>query len=187
MSFCSYTLDHADVIEGIGGNWSSENADQLSWSDQVLGTKLWKHIQGQETKSYLNAVFFAVRQSKEVIILPYRCDTALKPRHCLMAVIPRENDGLTIDHIDGPVLTHSKAASQISTYDAFATTRCSICCAFNVGSEWIDPHTLPSPMDFPKGLGICPNCRSVASGRVSDALHLSGGPEAAKQVPRRSE
>lgn len=187
MTFCSYILDHADVVDGIGGDWSSENSDQRSWSDQVLGTKLWKHIQGQETKSYLNAVFFAVRQSQEVIILPYRCDTPLKPRHCLMAVIPRQNDGLTVDHLDGPVLTHATAAPLVSTYDAFSTTRCSICCAFKVGSEWIDPHTLPDPTDFPKGFGICPTCKSFAAGQISEALHLSDVPEAANQVTRNTQ
>jgi len=187
MSFCYYTLDHNDVVDGIGGDWASENADQLAWSDQVVGTKLWKHVQGQETKSYLNAVFFAVRQTQEVIILPYRCDSLLKPRHCLMAVIPQQNDGLTVDHIDGPVLTHVKAAAQENTHDVYSTKRCSICCAFQLGREWIDPHTLPNPIDFPKGLGICPSCKSVASGQISEALHLSGGPEAANQVTRSSQ
>ncbi len=187
MSFCYYSLNHADVVDEIGGDWASEDADQRSWSGQVVGTKLWKHINGQETKSYLNAIFFAVRQSKEVIILPYRCDSLLKPKHCLMAVIPQQNGGLTIDHIDGPVLTHVQVASQTSKYDAHSTKRCSICCAFKIGSEWIDPHTLPNPVDFPKGLGVCPACKSVASNRISGGMRISGGHDAAFQRLRSSQ
>ena len=120
MSFCQYSIDENNDIYNIGGNWAdfaTQNNGSRSIEDDVVGTSLWSHIHGLDVKSYLNAIFFAVRKVQIPVVLPYRCDSPTQPRQFIMAVLPAGGERLKIDHLSvlTEVVSPASVGSQFGT------------------------------------------------------------------------
>ena len=179
MSFCSYSINEDDVIYCTSGMWteiSVENGGSKDVAQDVVGTELWDHIQGLEIKSYLNAVFYAVRTSRHSIVLPYRCDTPIQPMLFSMTVALEQDGCLRVDHKAKPKLVDVRPSKNVvEVSQTGSQLKCSVCCAFKVGKEWLDPFVQPSVLDFPKGLGVCPTCKRKAAVATSEALRMDGG------------
>jgi len=178
MSFCSYSIDENDLIYRTSGTWTdfaSENGGSKDIAQDVVGTELWDHVHGLEIKSYLNAIFYAVRTSRHSIVLPYRCDTPLQPMLFSMTVAFEQNGCLRVDHKAQPALVGVRPSNVADISQTGSQLKCSVCCAFKVGEEWLDPFVQPSVMDFPKGLGVCPACKRKAAGATTEVLRMDGG------------
>lgn len=166
MNNSFYQVDSDDRIIGVSESWDSfalDNDGKAATAHKVLGTLLWDHIHQFEVKSYLNAIFFSVRQKGEIVCLPYRCDSLMQSRAFLMTVRPLSYGGLCIEHdeVKTSLALVKKAPLELHSY--YSHMKCSVCCSFKVGDEWVDPFSEPLEIDFPKGLGICPKCKAEAA------------------------
>ena len=114
-------------------------------------------------KAYLNALFFAVRATGKTLRLPYRCDSPQTRRVVQMEISALPEQGLMVAHIPQPVVVAQNPKRVIQLADYHSPEKCSVCCAFRIGQKWIDPVVLPPVKSFPKGLGLCKNCKDDAA------------------------
>ncbi len=176
MSTCYYLIDQDDRIRSVGGGWDEfamENGGDGATSEAILGTELWQHIHGVDVKSYLNAIFFAVRISGSTLIMPYRCDSPTQPRQFFMTVASEQNGGLRVDHNGGPTRIEQNQKLPADISEIKPQTKCSICCAVKVADTWLDPFVLPDALDAPPGLYVCPTCKTKASKVTRKMLSLT--------------
>ncbi|THH37138.1 hypothetical protein E4Z66_09405 [Aliishimia ponticola] len=165
-----YDIDQQDVIVGIGGDWDTfalQNDSPSAQAAEVTGYPLWDSVEGFETMSYLNALFFAVRRKGIPLNLRYRCDSPKMARLFNMTISPLRENGLRVEHVQiapGPHMQHQTAVDFSLHY---SPKKCSVCCAFLIGDEWVDPFTLPTTVDFPKGVGLCEHCKKEALNAIA--------------------
>lgn len=164
-----YVLDRNGRILDAGGDWDQfalANGADGAVARKTIGTTLWENVAGFETQSYLNALFFAVRSLLDTISLPYRCDSPTERRLFNMTIAPADNLELPVDH----ALVSCSSNRQLPAVSSFtgrhSAVKCSVCCSFKVGKTWVDPFTSPDPIDFPEGLGVCPECKRTASQKI---------------------
>lgn len=168
-----YDLDHSDMLIGVGGEWdrfAQDNDAPNAMADNVLGNRLWDHIQTHSVASYLNALFFTCRELQTRLVLPYRCDSPTVPQLFTMQIIPIGQGGLRVEHIQQAQPLSNGSGAPIRLTDRHASVKCSVCCSVKVGADWIDPFATPDQIDFPKGLGLCRSCKTEAMGVISAAL-----------------
>ena len=166
-----YDIDHQDKIIAVGGDWDAfakENSGESALAYKVIGTKIWDQIVDFETRSYLNAFFFASRQKQVEIATTYRCDAPDQPRLYKMRVTPFSlNDlALRISHEPLEPTMIDMDASKLTWEDSECVPKCSICCAFKVGDEWIDPFTRPDIRFFAHGHVVCTSCKRGAGAEL---------------------
>lgn len=159
----SYKLDKDDIIVSVGDAWNdfaAENNSPSAFSSNVVGRNLWQFIAGVQTRSYLNAIFFACRMDTQPFSISYRCDAPDEKRLFRLSISPGEKGSLILNHS----LVHTKLSLADQNVPVFAehydNTRCSICCSFLIGENWIDTFAYPDARFFAKSYGICPNCRA---------------------------
>ena len=56
----------------------------------------------------------------------------------------------------------SYKTSIIDITDHFETIRCSICCSFLLGENWIDPFSQHDIQFFARSFAVCPACKKQA-------------------------
>lgn len=161
----SYQLDKDDIIIAVSPNWDEmalENGAPDAISNHVIGKKLWTYIDGFETQLYLNSIFFACRMDMQPFEILYRCDAPETKILYRLSVKPELDEGLTLNH--NIVHTKQKLDGQRVTAfsDHYDQTRCSICCSFLIGENWIDTFGSPENRYFAKSYGICPKCQAKA-------------------------
>jgi hypothetical protein len=121
MSDTEYMLDADDHIRSVGGAWRAfahENgAPELVGA--VLGTSIWRWIEGPEVRHLYEILFSSVRGTGGHVRFPLRCDSprlrrfmelelaalsdgGLRFRAVLHRVEPREPVGLPAGRDDGP-------------------------------------------------------------------------------------
>jgi RNase P subunit RPR2 len=92
----------------------------------------------------------------------YRCDAPHVRRLFRLSIQPEDKGALKLNH----TLVHSKKSFETRKVlvfkDHYDCTRCSVCCSFLVGENWIDTASLPDERYFPKSFGVCPDCRDTA-------------------------
>lgn len=158
-----YVLTARNVIEDAGGEWDQfalENGGDTAIRSKVIGTSIWDHIATAEVAAYFDAVLFSARKTDHVVSLPYRCDSPDEPRLFKMNVHPLGQGGLKVEHHAQPI-SFDISRSPVKLESLHSVEKCSICCAFKVGDQWIDPYSQPSKQEFPQGVGLCPSCEEL--------------------------
>ena len=85
-----YRLDAHDVITRVNTAWrtfASENGAP-TLAKTAVGTSLWAHVGGTETRRLYAAVHATVRAAGRSVTLPYRCDAPAERRWMQLTVRP---------------------------------------------------------------------------------------------------
>lgn len=163
-----YVLDAFDRISDVGGAWG-ENAspqDQTKISkDLILGCGMRDFVHGSEVIAFLNTLFFWCRFENRTYETLYRCDSPDTPRLFRMTIEPLADEHLMVEH---RLISESKriVPAPGETNAKFFGPKCSICCRYNIGSDWVDPFA-GIPGEYKETDHVfCPECR----GRLSACL-----------------
>ena len=165
----SYVIDPSGLILSVGPNWDRyaiESGAPGAASKHVVGRKWWEFVVGQQTRSYLNAVFFACRMDHQKFSIRCRCDEPDEKALYQLSVIPHENDTLSVNLNQINDLQPSNNARVIDFTECYDTVRCSICCSFLLGENWIDPFSQHDVQFFAQNFDICPACRKQALAKI---------------------
>lgn len=162
-----YVLDRDGTIRNIFGEWDAfaiaNGGDCLA--DRVIGTSLWASVEGFETQSYLNALFFAVLLQDQVVTLDYRCDSPTEARSFRMDIAPRAGGLVSVRHQPQPVAVPQQAAC-LYPNRGFPSACCSMCLSVLLGTAWTPLFGQVPGQDFPVTWRVCPQCRGNASAEV---------------------
>lgn len=168
-----YVLNAADQITSVGDGWDEfaiKNSAPDVVAKNVIGRRYWEFISGKETISYLTSIFFACRMDMQPFSILYRCDSSDEKRLFRLFIQPGQDKILTLNH----QLIHSTACGPeekvVDFENRYDGTRCSICCSFLVGDNWVDPFTCPDTRYFAKSYVACPKCSEEAQSELSRQL-----------------
>ncbi len=96
----SYGIDSDDLLVRVGGDWdafsSGNDAPDLTES-AVLGTSIWDHVIGAETRQLYQTLFRNVRRIGAVAEVPFRCDAPTRRRFMELEIVPLAEDGLDLN------------------------------------------------------------------------------------------
>ncbi|WP_413718660.1 hypothetical protein [Silicimonas sp. MF1-12-2] len=169
-----YILDKNDHVVETGGHWNefAEANDAPGATDAaVFGRCVWDLIDGAETRSFLNAVFFWCRRERVGFESLYRCDGPDVSRLYRMIVEPHAGGFLWVGHRFVSSSLRPSAVTVLS--DRLSGARCTMCCHYKVGDQWIDPFAAPAPHDFPSSHVLCPACRANARDGLFELSDMS--------------
>lgn len=163
-----YALDRQDRIIDVGGAWDDfalENDGKSVLRERVLGTPVFKHVNGDISAMYLRTLLSSVRLLDRSVTRCYRCDSPGTKRFMEMTLTPDADDGVMIAH--RLLRTESLPARFIFTVakgrPSFAV-RCSMCNRLKQDGEWQEPEVLLSKHDWgnaqPRSViyGVCDDC-----------------------------
>ncbi|WP_163850127.1 hypothetical protein [Pseudooceanicola aestuarii] len=161
----SYRLSGEDIILSVGPHWdafATKNNAPGARSELVLGQRLWAFVTEYQTQLFLSDIFFACRMDMQPFQMLYRCDAPTVKRLFRLTITPELDGALRLDH--RVVLTRQKFLSgAVAAFaDHYDHSRCSICCAFLIGENWVDTFARPDERYFARSYAICPDCRSSA-------------------------
>ncbi len=160
-----YTIDASGRIVSVGAKWDDHarrNDAPKAVSNAVIGRNWSEFVSGVQTRSYLNAIFFACRMDNEEFSMLCRCDAANEKKLYRFSVAPQEDETLLVTHEYMGVSDQVQREVVLSVLRRVDTTRCSICCSFLLGDNWIDPFSSPDAQYFAQGFGVCPTCKTSA-------------------------
>lgn len=152
--------------------FASDSDGQAALEKNVIGGTIFDFVNGFDTASFLNAIFFAVRSKHSEFTTTYRCDGPNEKRLFRMHVLPLVNGGLRVDHTLTGSRVVSPKASILSLRQAACENRCSVCCSIRVADEWIDSFSQPDIAFFPNSHTVCPNCKFLLRANLGE--HVRG-------------
>lgn len=160
-----YVLDNENRIIGTGGAWdefAQQNDGAAALSEKVVGHRLWDFVEGFEVQSFLNAFLISVRTNQAEFDTIYRCDGDDIRRLFLMTATPLQHGLVQVQHqlLRQSDLVRSSKGTNINHDRCY--NRCSMCCHFMVGGEWVDPFVFPEQLYFTDSHVICPSCKVEA-------------------------
>ncbi|MFM2356699.1 MAG: hypothetical protein RLZZ528_2435 [Pseudomonadota bacterium] len=169
QSFCVLDAGHRFLY--VGGDWDAfaqDNGAEAATGEAIAGSTLFDHIEGFETRAFLNAALFAVRDCGKPFVLDYRCDSPRVRRFMRMTVSPLRGDRLLMLHD----FLHEERVGKtllpwIVAQDGVAP-KCSVCCAVQYGEVWLDPFLARNPHPARVQAGLCPSCRALTAGRIAE-------------------
>lgn len=163
-----YALDNHDRIIDVGGNWDDfalENDGKAVLRKHILGTPVFKHVEGDISAMYLRTLLSSVRLLGHPITRRYRCDSPGTKRFMEMTLTPDADNGVMIAH--RLLRSESLPARFIFTVakgrPSFAI-RCSMCNRLKKEGEWLEPEVVWSKGMWadaePKSViyGVCDTC-----------------------------
>jgi hypothetical protein len=172
----SYTIDPDDRLVAINGPWDTfamENRGECAVAEKILGHRLWNFVQGFETQSYLNAIFFFCRNEKEQFETTYRCDSYGEKRLFRMNIEFHDPGVLLVSHRLVSSTQIISPDNVVPIKDWISETRCSVCCKFQINDTWIDPFAVAEVMYFPRSYVVCPECKAVARKQLGSVSTVS--------------
>ncbi|MER5174087.1 hypothetical protein [Thioclava kandeliae] len=167
-----YTINYQDVIVDSGGDWDDfalSNDGAAATTQSILGASLWSQISGSQTRSFLNALFFPVRDSGNPIITRYRCDSPKKSRLFEQKITLNGDCSLTVSH--ELVWKNSKNTAKILTKNGNLTNQCAQCLRVECGNQWLETYaySLSIPNEIQLNYSVCPDCKEAATMAIHDA------------------
>jgi hypothetical protein len=170
QTFC--VLDSGNRFVCVGGDWdrfAEEQGSDESTGLQVAGKSIFHSVKGFETRSFLNAALFAVRDRQRQFTLDYRCDSPDVRRYMRMTVSPLRSDRLLMVH-DFLHEEHIGSGGVTWLFAPGAKARkCSLCCSVEFGEIWLDPFETDLPHPHFVTYAMCPDCHEKVSGTLSGA------------------
>jgi hypothetical protein len=168
-----FLLDENDQITGVADEWDSfaaQNDGEMACRERVLGQSLWSFVSDPETRAYLERIFAACRAYGRAFSNQYRCDCPGKKRFYLMDVTPDYSGNLLVRHRP---LTETPIPERINEGGIgpeVRTQRCSVCCSYLVGQDWLDIPAQTADQIAPDlTFTVCNSCNRIAQ-RKLDAM-----------------
>lgn len=168
----SYELSEDDRILAVGDGWDTfgagNNAGKLGVD--IIGYPIWNFISGQDTRSYMNSIFFFCRSQSRSLSALYRGDSPTMMRVFRMTVEPRKNDGLCLSHHLAAEMPHWHKVPTIRIPRRLV--QCSQCLSIKDGQTW-SPG--PGPAFRAKqaiSYHVCPDCRHSLSRQIDTAMQM---------------
>jgi hypothetical protein len=185
-----YRLDARDVITRVNAAWrafATENGAP-ALAARAVGTSLWAHVDGAETRRLYRAVHAAVRRSGRPVTLPFRCDAPAEQRWMTLTVRPLGGGHLQVVS----ALVRRAAQARVPLLDPAAPrgagqlVMCSWCKRVrldaddaNADAGWVDasavrPHGIPdgagAPWRAPRLVhDVCPGCAADVRAALASA------------------
>lgn len=172
----SYRIDHQDVFVRLCEGWqvfAEENLGAEScYVDQVLGSPLWSHIRGRETRELYRILLAKVRRTGRPVTLPYRCDSPSTRRSFEMSIEPA-GDG-AVEFRNRILAVEERDPMELLSADAPRSAAelpvCSLCRKVAVApDEWLEVEDAVARLQLfdavrlPRlGETLCKPCRSLA-------------------------
>lgn len=169
----SYALDRSDRVVRVSEGWNSfaqENNGAGAAQSAIIDLPIWQFVEGDDTRSLINALFFTVRRRGVPLKLLNRCDAPGRLQQTKMTVAPLPSQGLFISHVPiaRSVLTTQTLIGDV-TLDGPAEAKCSVCCAHRLGSTWFDPFDFKTEYQPPTRYEVCPACKRRAQKAIEAA------------------
>ena len=168
-----YWIDSRDRIIRVSEAWDdfamANNGDGTR-GESVIGKRLWRFIQGDATRMWLDAILGQARISGNVLVKPYRCDSPTLKRFMQMTVCSDPYGGVRLEHELLRTEAMDAAVEVRFALDHFPETilRCSICNKLNIGKQWHEPDDTAvqrrlvagSPLKI--AFGVCDDCLQLS-------------------------
>ncbi|MGG7567796.1 hypothetical protein ACQ5SO_16715 [Rhodovulum sp. DZ06] len=163
-------LDPQDRVQAVGGAWDMAarlNGGEGAFAEEVLGRPIWAFVSGDETRSYLNALFFWCRSRGGTFRTRYQYDTAALRRRCVMEISPLRSGLLKVEsRLAGVGPPAPRDAPPVAPGGEIR--RCSICLRAAAGEAW-RPCGHPAPGGPPVRYVVCGACRADAADALREA------------------
>lgn len=177
-----YRIDSTDTIVSVSANWD-RFADANLWGsslrpEDVVGHKLWKFIQGSETRYLYQELFRRVRCGLPLRPIPFRCDSPSERRYLELFVEPLPDEHI---QMTSKILrTEPRDPVRLLDADTPRSTElvkvCSMCKKIKVlPGQWAEieeglAHLRLFEADQMPQLthGLCPSCHEVAMAELDD-------------------
>lgn len=170
QNFC--VVDSSLRLLWVGGDWDEfarRNGGTRCLANSVLSTPLTAHITDDLTAGAVVKMVQTVIRLHQPLKLDYRCDSASEIRRFRMTVQPLKDARALIVHDlrDAELLS---VPMQSWRFDPHAESRkCSMCCAVEMGDDWVDPIHLTTPHPPTVSFILCPHCRDRVDGAIRAA------------------
>jgi hypothetical protein len=137
------------------------------------GRQLWEFVEGPETRSFLNAIFFSVRVRQVVFEMACRSDGLGVRRDMLMRVSARPDKTIRVTHRLRETAWYRSPEAVPQLRAGCPAPRCSVCGAVEVQARWIDPSEHEGgPLPFGR-YKVCCTCRKSARHALTAASQPS--------------
>jgi len=167
----AYRIDVNDRIEWVSDTWKAfarENG-AAHLADNAVGTRLWDHITGVETREIYRALFARARASMRPACVPFRCDAPARVRAMELTLIALPDHSIEIRCVE----QWGREREPIGLLDATLPrsdellAMCSWCKRVRL-DEWIEPEVAVARLGLfvdtavlPRLThGICPQCQA---------------------------
>ncbi len=166
-----YVVDPENIIVGVGGPWDEfarQNDGHGALSDRIVGTPLLKHVSGDISRGFVEAVLNSARILNAPRSVAYRCDSPGFKRFMEMSVSPLGDQRLKILHrivrVE-PFPAPLRFAADTKQPRSSALIRCTMCNRVKGNGAWQEPdeafshQLLKSKVVNSVIYGICDSCR----------------------------
>jgi hypothetical protein len=193
-----YRVDGRDVITRVNAAWRAFAAENgaPSLAARAVGTSLWAHVEGAETRALYAAVHAAVRRSGRPVTLPFRCDAPEERRWMELTVRPLGGGHLQVVSalVQQAVWPRVALLDPAEPRGAGQFVMCSWCKRVRVGDgaaaaatgttarpthdghgagPWVDPVALPAGRPgagLPRVVhDVCPDCAADVRAALASA------------------
>lgn len=169
---CVYRIDKNDVIWFTNTYWDTfarGNDAPMVCGSHVIGSSLWDHIMGVETREIYERVIHAVRSTGNSFEFPYRCDSPEQIREMSMATHALPDGGVEFQSriVQTSVREPVEVLRKRSWGADIFVSICSVCKRVDAGGDrWISIATglesgvidLRQADSMAFSHGVCPRC-----------------------------
>jgi hypothetical protein len=156
-------------IDDCSDDWDARAASEggdAARAALVIGRGIWDVVRRLEARAYLNALFFACRQTNQPIDVAYRCNWACGSQLCRMEIRSLGRGALEISHrAITPVETAPHAVLRLN--DHRPTIQCSQGLRVLIGKVWVDVLRPLHDCDLPLHPVVCPACRQASPAQIA--------------------
>ncbi|MGX9354476.1 hypothetical protein ACS3SW_04755 [Roseobacteraceae bacterium S113] len=164
----SYTLAPDGVITHVGGEWDRfalENDGPMATAQHVLGRPLLDFVEGLDTRSYLNALFFWAKTTRAPVKLSYQCNDETYASTFDMTIVTDHRGGLHVSHKLRASIALVRPHAVLAEGDITSSLKtCSICGEIAVSDQTIDAAAAAR-------FTVCMSCKAKAD-RAMGSQHL---------------
>jgi hypothetical protein len=176
-----YRIDKTDQIEFVNSEWlefARENGSPELAHSSILGSSIWDHIAGTETRLLYESMFSRLRAKNNEVIIPFHCDSPTMIRKMVLTLRSISHGGI---QMEGSVLELRERAYTPILDPGVSRNKeevviCSLCRRILVADgEWKTIESavvrlrLLARSSAPRLIeSVCPQCRDQVS--KSDSL-----------------
>ncbi|MCM8625698.1 hypothetical protein [Accumulibacter sp.] len=168
----SYTLDGADRIIAVAGDWDRfalANGGEAIVGRRIIDRPLDEFITGDITRMFVRTMLMSARTMQRRIQRLYRCDSPEVRRFMEMTILPGDGGQVKV--------VHRLIRSEVCRYPLRVTAaparslaprikRCSVCNRIRLGQTWQEIDEAVSRGRLPQAMspvltvvfGVCPEC-----------------------------
>ena len=179
-----YGVDASDTIRSLGDAWlafARENGAPELTRDTVLGRSLWEFVTGDTSRELYDLIFARVRRERQLVVLPFRCDSPERFRFMQLVVAPGSGAALELrgELIREQARPYLPILDRILPRSVEALPMCSICLKIRIhGSQWVEAEQAVERLSLfesaripPLDYRVCEECARRA--RAPEGSHAS--------------